>query len=455
MKRKILLSVTLSLIIFTMNLSAQLVSSKSAFLLNLDYSRFEYDNQNGFLEIYYSFYPKHVTYNYSDNTFQGGVILSTKIIDTKTNQFVLNDKSTLKISEKDTTGIWYQFPFISKNAYAVPNGEYILQVLAIDSLESSRVDSIKLKIQIEPYASKITSSDIELCKNIISSKDENNLFYKNSLEVVPYPSLIFGSTTAPIMYHYAEIYNLNVAQNYFVRTEILNSKGTSIRQVTKPKKFSSENSIEIGTTPITSYSSGKYIFRLSVLNDKQDEILKTDKTFYIYNPHVELALSEKEKDKFINMSDSEVDEEFKYAKYIATGQEIKIFNGLDSYEAKAEFLFEFWKKVALGRGDFPPILRASYLARIEKAKSKYKVMQKEGWESDQGRVFIIYAEPDEIERVPSEAGTKPYEIWRYYGIEGGVEFIFANRTGSAGALELVHSTKRGELRDENWQFFIK
>jgi hypothetical protein len=74
----------------------------------------------------------------------------------------------------------------------------------------------------------------------------------------------------------------------------------------------------------------------------------------------------------------------------------------------------------------------------------------DGWRSDRGRVYILYAEPDEIERFPSSENAKPYEIWYYHQIEGSVQFIFVDRTGF-GNYRLVHSTKRGELQDEEWE----
>jgi hypothetical protein len=61
----------------------------------------------------------------------------------------------------------------------------------------------------------------------------------------------------------------------------------------------------------------------------------------------------------------------------------------------------------------------------------------------------MYGEPDEIERFPSELDKKPYEIWHYNSIEGGVIFVFGDVTGFSN-FELLHSTKRGELRDDNW-----
>ncbi|UCH65583.1 MAG: GWxTD domain-containing protein, partial [Ignavibacterium sp.] len=66
------------------------------------------------------------------------------------------------------------------------------------------------------------------------------------------------------------------------------------------------------------------------------------------------------------------------------------------------------------------------------------------------RVYLIYGEPSEIDRYPNQTDSRPYEIWSYQDIEGGVIFIFADLTGFSDYL-LIHSTKRGELRDDSWE----
>jgi len=61
---------------------------------------------------------------------------------------------------------------------------------------------------------------------------------------------------------------------------------------------------------------------------------------------------------------------------------------------------------------------------------------------------------DEVERHASEGVSKPYEIWYYYQIKNGVQFIFLDKNGF-GDYDLVHSTKRGELYDEGWSRFLQ
>ena len=50
--------------------------------------------------------------------------------------------------------------------------------------------------------------------------------------------------------------------------------------------------------------------------------------------------------------------------------------------------------------------------------------------------------------------NKPHEIWHYHNIESGVDFVFIDRMGF-GNFILYHSTKRGELRENNWEAYLR
>jgi len=454
MKKSILLGLTVVLFVF--EVSAQTVSPRAPILLNLDFSRFRYDDQSCYLEIYYGFHPQQVTFHYTDARYQGGVLLSTKIKKNGTNEIIVDEKSPLEISEADTGQAWYHGPLISQAGYAVPHGEYVMEVIASDLKEPSRRDSISLDLIITPYGSDLAVSDIELCKNITRSDQKDNLYYKNALVVIPYPSLVYGSATNPVMYCYAELYNVKPGVTYTVKTEILDANGTSVREQERQTEFISNNSIEVGTIPVTSFLSGKYQYRLTLLDDNRNEVIQNDKEFFILNPHLSTPQPTAGLSKaiFTSLSGEELVEEFEFARYVARDQEKRMFKELVTTQAKGEFMFDFWGKVARGRADLPPIMRREYLERVEIANQRYSAFRKKGWEADRGRVFIVYSEPDQVERVPSEPNAKPYEVWYYFEIEGGAEFYFVDRRGF-GELELVHSTKRGELYDEGWERWLR
>ena len=48
----------------------------------------------------------------------------------------------------------------------------------------------------------------------------------------------------------------------------------------------------------------------------------------------------------------------------------------------------------------------------------------DGWNTDRGRVMILYGDPDEVIQTPSSIATWGYERWEYHSLEGGVYFIF-------------------------------
>ena len=158
--------------------------------------------------------------------------------------------------------------------------------------------------------------------------------------------------------------------------------------------------------------------------------------------------------EFLGMTADEMANEFRTARYLASDPEIKTFSSITNAEGRREFLAKFWSDIESGQHGQTNFTRAIYLERVITANQRYHSMGREGWQTDRGRVYLLYAEPDEVERFPSSDNGKPYEIWDYNQIENGVIFVFIDRNGF-GDYQLVHSTKRGELQDESWQKYLQ
>jgi GWxTD domain-containing protein len=118
-------------------------------------------------------------------------------------------------------------------------------------------------------------------------------------------------------------------------------------------------------------------------------------------------------------------------------------------EGKVQFLQEYWKQKALEEDTSPEMAQWNYFSRVKEANRRYSYLKREGWKTDCGRVFIQLGAPDLIDHNTAGQEVSDYEIWYYDRIEGGIRFVFADRAGF-GNLELVHSTKRGEMYDSNW-----
>lgn len=106
---------------------------------------------------------------------------------------------------------------------------------------------------------------------------------------------------------------------------------------------------------------------------------------------------------------------------------------------------DFWGRRPLG-------LKEEYLNRISYANTALHTMGREGFKTDRGRVYIMYGPPDDYDRHPNDPDSRPFEIWTYHSIQGGVIFVFVLRQ-TGGDYELVHSTHRNELHDDNWMRF--
>lgn len=438
-------------------LLAQELTPTDSFVLNLDYARFRNDDQSGYLEIYYAFYPRLLTYHWSEGKYRAGVLLGTRLKNSETQALVVDEQALLQVVVADTNEVAFRYPFITQAGYAVPLGDYTLEVVAVDSLAPSNRDYINLAISIDAYPGGVGPSDLELCSTIKSSQEKDDPFFKNSLEVVPNPTLVFGVATHPVVFNYLELYNLKPKKTYAVKTLIIDSAGNIVRESAKTRKYGARNAVEVGTTNVTSILSGKYRFRLLLFDRRSQELARTEKTFFVYNPHLQAPVPTTPSFQAIELaglSEELLSAEFRQARYIAADREIKLFAQLNTEAAMREFLARFWVDVESGRFDRPPIKRAAYLQRVALANEHYRAMGKEGWRTDQGRVYILYGDPDEIDRFPSLGETKPYEIWRYHGIENGVEFVFVDRSGY-GFYELVHATKRDELRDDQWERYLR
>jgi len=145
------------------------------------------------------------------------------------------------------------------------------------------------------------------------------------------------------------------------------------------------------------------------------------------------------------LSESQLDEMFAQSRYIATSSEANVYKVLNSVESKRTFMVKFWSS----RNKENPGIKDEYFKRVEYANLNFSQTGTEGWNTDMGRVYIIYGSPSEYQRNPVNPNENAYEIWHYLEMEGGVEFDFVDINGY-GIYQLVNSTKRGEVRYENW-----
>ena len=112
--------------------------------------------------------------------------------------------------------------------------------------------------------------------------------------------------------------------------------------------------------------------------------------------------------------------------YIITTEEAAAFKKLTSNEERLHFIEQFWLRRDPTPGTPENEYRDEHYRRIAYSNERFGVSTgKPGWQTDRGRMYILYGPPDQIESHPQgEAEGRPFEDWRYWHIEGIGDDLF-------------------------------
>jgi bla regulator protein blaR1 len=119
--------------------------------------------------------------------------------------------------------------------------------------------------------------------------------------------------------------------------------------------------------------------------------------------------------------------------YIITPRERTAFLKLKTDEERDHFIEQFWERRNPTPGAPENEFKKEHYRRIAYA-NRHFASGVPGWETDRGRIYIVYGPPDEIDAHPSGTGTEyPFEVWTYRHVEGigdNVSVRFVDRSGT-------------------------
>lgn len=457
--------------LFSRDLAAaddQSIGGHGRFRIDVDYARFFGDDTLVYVEFYYSVPEAHITYRVSEQGFVGGINVFARV--RRGAELVAEKGWTVPHTVKDSGELAFGRNLVGLTHFALKPGEYDCDVYAYDFYEPGRTDTIHFPVKVSAFPTTRTAlSDVQLCSSIRQiDADPENMFYKNTLEVLPNVSALYG-VSIPTLYYYIEAYNLLSApsETYQVRVLVLDAAGKEVIRHDKSKKRVNDSSVEVGTVKVHHLKGGTYTLAFLLIDSTTNSVVSTAKKFFVYKPgmDVDQALGAGDvsvmASEFAIMLEPELDLEFAHARYISSEAEIRQYKDLgnlaaenERLDAKRAFLHNFWRRRDPTPSSASDGYKDEYRKRIQYANENFRSGYRAGWESDRGRVYVLYGPADEVERHPVSIESLPYEIWNYYGIQGGVIFVFVDRTGY-GDWVLVHSTHRNEMRDDNWTRYIK
>ncbi len=423
---------------------------------DLDYASFRVDDNTNVVEVYLLIPRNLFKFVPVEGSYKSSALVRVALAQNDT--VVAMDEWTFNDQLADTTQeIGHQrIPEIS--VLQAPPGEYTIITLVAD-VTNGKQYKYESNIILKDYSmQELDASDVHISAQISKTNQKNKFSKYFGYDMIPNASSIFGPSQ-PMIYGVCEVYNLDFSEgsggSYQTQYSIQDINGETLKTLgwkTKPKPGNS--AVEINGINIVTLESGIYDFKIEVVDDQTGKNVVRTKRFYIMretNPEKMRAIMEQ---AMLNEYDDEdLEKIFGPMKYLATELEKKQFKKSDK-EGKIRILSSFWKNRDTDVSTEVNEAKAEFERRLRYTNEHFFTARKEGWQSEMGRVLIVYGFPSEVERFPSSLETKPYQIWHYYEIEGGVEFVFIDKSGF-GTMELVHSSARNELQDAQWRRYIE
>jgi GWxTD domain-containing protein len=429
----------------------------------IDVARFYASEEWTFLEIYFSIPREMLTHKKEENLYKASFEMGISLFqeDSLLSQKTIQNVDPITSLDEIKQG---QRLFNAFSVY-LKEGTYKLRSRVTD-LQKMQGGWHEMELEITPFsATGLDLSDIQLSTNIYRDTTKS-IFTKNGFRIIPNPGGLYG-IELPILYYYNEIYNLSPLvmdkdSSYTVQITILDSKGNIVKeQPSKTKTRAGASIVEVGKVNVAGLSSDNYKLQLAITDHAAEKSDVKEKFFTVYR-HADFIQKGGEKssesgvtltDEFAGLTEEELDSTFNLCHYISTGKEKRQYKKLD-LKGKRTFMKDFWRQ-----RDTDPLTefneyKQEFYQRINMANARFSGTFKKGWKTDMGLIYVKYGEPDEIERYPYSMDKKAYEIWYYYSIEGGVYFVFVD-IRNMNEMQLVHSTARNEIQDDEWERWLE
>jgi GWxTD domain-containing protein len=424
---------------------------------DVDVARFRGPDNFTYLELYFSIPRSQIEHKSSGDRYVGKYEIDVNVL--RNDSLVVADSLDNEDGVKSLDEISPGQNLYELIPLYIQKGEYRLRT-RLEDLSSQKVGWVEFDIVVNPFSRELLDiSDIQLGLQVRKDNAKSK-FVKNGYRIIPNPGAMYGGDWSEL-YYYAEIYNLEPLttgsdSTYTVEVSLKDTDGNVVKELPpKTNLRKGASVVELGEVNLGLLVPALNRIEITVTDNATSKSVSADKQFFISHPRGLMATANAQSrtdkspaDEFHGMPEEEIDEQFDFARFIATKEEKEAYKKLN-LEGKRAFIASFWSRRDYEPGTEFNEFKHEYLRRVRLADSRFHAgSNKPGWRTDLGRIFVLYGEPERIDRYPGARNN--YQIWRYDHIEGGVEFVFVDVRGF-GELRLVHSTKRNEINDSQWR----
>lgn len=318
--------------------------------------------------------------------------------------------------------------------FPVLQGSWKLTVIMTDVNNGRQGTAVKEFQVMDPAG----FSDVELARTIMpGAAGSTSSLLKGNLIVYPAASTRFTVPGESMFYTYQELYDLG-GYNLLRHSRLLDANGVPV--FGRPAEtVAIPEGVEI-VALVDSFDLSVVrepgLYSLSVVYTLDGDTLHS-LTKPMFVEVTESAASVSETEQII-------ERKLEILPLLLNQEEGELYQRLDD-TAKALYYDNYWNARP---GEYQ-----GFLERCALVASRYASLGREGWESDRGRVYLIYGEPDDVESNPFSTTQAPFTIWYYFGNQQEM-FVFGDIMGNGDYLQ-VYSTIDGEVSYSNWQGMLQ
>lgn len=422
--------------------------------ISITHAAFQYQN-NKYLEVYIQVIGSTVDFIEKNDLKQAEVEFT--ILLKQGDEIKSFDKFSLKspLSKEE-------LDFIGLRRFRVENGEYTLEVKAIDKNNTKNIFESRNEIEVNLSTDEICMSDIRLLAIISKSNETQNPFVKNGFYLEPV-LFHFLPQNIDTLGFYTELYNLDKSNSKF-KLDISIMAGFK-KDITNRKMLEQFTEVEnSGLVPVLSkidikgLKSGNYHLLIDLIDERNEIVYSKYINFQRSNP-VENAANGFASTNYKNSFAAKmpVDSLFYSLKALVPVTKAENSVGLDEViTSKNEksgryFLYRYWYEQ--NKID-PYAAYKNYMKYAIAVDKRYRSQFGYGFETDRGYTYLKYGMPSEVITRESEPTAPPYEIWFYDRIEQddqrNIKFIFYIPSLAHNDYILLHSNCRGERNNPTW-----
>jgi GWxTD domain-containing protein len=404
-------------------------------LFEFDFATFKSDTSENeiSLEVYYKIYNNGLQYFKHGDEFVAEYDINVVVLGTDKSQvtgYSRERKHKVDSYREATNSASY---LINQIKLQVPKGRFKIVCKLIDKL-TEKVSIIEKDLHVKDlFRKEIDISDIELISRVEPIGPNISGFDKGEQKIIPFVSEGISGEADRVSF-YVEIYNvLNEPKEVRIEYKITNERSKTVYKDKSSFEIAGPVTRLIKEIPMEQLVPGEYELTFNLKSAHGKKLAQRRTAFTV-------AWSLK----------ALVRNDFKSAveqlKYIATNDETEELVDTPT-DMQLEAFEAFWKR----HDKYPETpeneSQQLYYSRIRHANIYFSVVNQDGWETDRGRIYIIFGEPDHVERYPFELSTVPYQVWYYYNLSRTFVFEDSHSTGDY-YLKFPYDGKYGGLHEK-------